>query len=238
MRPSVDAADRRYRILVIEDDIRLQRIVVRVFEHEGWLVDIAADGRAGLSAARSRPFDCLVIDRLLPELDGVSLIRALRADGDRTPMLMLTARGDRPDRVSGLDAGADDYLGKPFAFEELIARIRALIRRARSATAPATIEFLGMALDVDRSTVMRDGATIDLTARECAVLKTLALNQGRVLSRADLLTTAWEGETELLEENVDLYVHYLRRKLDRRGAKAADSVIRTVRGIGYALRTG
>ena len=234
----MSVGDRRLRILLIEDDARLHRIIARVLEHEGWQVEIASDGLAGLNAARQNEFDCLIVDRLLPNLDGVELIRTLRAERCITPMLMLTARGDRPDRITGLEAGADDYLGKPFAFEELLARIRALVRRAATPNTLQVITFEDLALDIDTISVTRGGVTIELTAREFAMLKALALNRGRVLSRSELLATAWPGEPDLLEGIVDLYVHYLRRKLDPENTKISDSLIRTVRRVGYALRTG
>jgi len=238
MRASADLGEnQRLRILFIEDDERLQRIVTRVLEHEGWTVRVTTDGRAGLEAARGGGFDCLVIDRMLPLLDGVALIRTLRAEGCATPMLMLTAQGERPQRIEGLNAGADDYLGKPFAFEELLARIRALVRRASTNVEPASVTVDELTLDFKALTVWRGKRRIDLTTREFAVLKELALNSGRVLSRGELIAKAWNGEPDLFEDVVDVYVYYLRRKLDPPGLKVADSVIRTVRGVGYALRT-
>ena len=230
-------SSRNLRILLIEDDVRLQRIVTRVLEHEGWLIDIAADGRTGLSRARTGGYDCLIVDRMLPELEGLEVVRALRQESNPVPILVLTAKGDRPDRVIGLDAGADDYLGKPFAFEELIARVRALRRRAVAPAKPGAIEVGKLRLDVARSTVAVEGQPADLTTKEFAVLKALAQNAGRVLSRAEILAAAWEDEPDVLEETVDLYIHYLRRKLDRNGG-ASESVIRTIRGVGYALREG
>ena len=239
MRASADpGGNQRLRVLVIEDDERLQRIMTRVFEHETWTVRVAADGRAGLDAARSGGYDCLVVDRMLPLLDGLTLIRTLREEGCVTPILMLTAHGERPQRIEGLNAGADDYLGKPFAFEELLARIRALVRRASTHVEPTTLTVDGLTLDFKALAVSRGERQIDLTMREFAVLKELALNPGRVLSRVELLATAWNGETDLLEDVVDVYIYYLRRKLDPPDIKVADSVIRTVRGVGYALRTG
>ena len=232
------ASDARLRILYVEDDARLQRIVARMLEHERWQVELASDGRAGLIAARAESFDCLVVDRMLPELDGLTLIRTLRAERCSTPALMLTARGERSERVEGLDAGADDYLGKPFAFEELLARIRALVRRASASTDPTTIALDGLTIDLKSLEVDRGDKRVGLTMREFAVLKALAVNSGRVLTRNELLAMAWDGESNLLEDIVDLYVHYLRRKLDPAGTDASNSIIRTVRGVGYALRAG
>jgi DNA-binding response OmpR family regulator len=177
-----------------------------------------------------------VVDRLLPELDGLALIRVLRADRNFTPLLMLTARGERPERIEGLDAGADDYLGKPFAFEELLARIRALARRASLPTEPDCLPFGNFVLDLKAHAVVRGDERVDLTLREFAVLKSLATASGRVLSRSELLAAAWNDEPDLQENVVDVYIHYLRRKLDPPRARASASVIRTVRGAGYALR--
>jgi DNA-binding response OmpR family regulator len=226
------------RILLIEDDVRLQRIIARVLEHEGWSIDLAADGATGLSRARAGGYDCLIVDRMLPGLEGLDVVRALRRDANLVPILVLTAKGDRPDRVFGLDAGADDYLGKPFAFEELIARVRALRRRAIAPSGRRTIEAGKLRLDLGTMSAAVEGAPVDLTVKEFAVLKALVHAAGRVLSRADILADAWEGEPEVLEETVDLYIHYLRRKLDRAGAAPSESMIRTIRGVGYALRSG
>jgi DNA-binding response OmpR family regulator len=234
--PTASPDLRPLRILFIEDDDRLQRIVRRVFEHERWRVTVASDGRAGLQAARANEFDCLVVDRLLPELDGLSLIRVLRAEGNFTPLLMLTARGERPERIEGLDAGADDYLGKPFAFEELLARIRALVRRAAAPSDPGALPFGDLILDLKAHAVVRGDERVELTMREFAVLKALAIASGRVLSRNELLAAAWNDEPDLHETVVDVYIHYLRRKLDPPHARGSESVIRTVRGAGYALR--
>lgn len=225
------------RLLLIEDDLRLQRIVKRVLEHEGWIIDIAADGRAGLNRARAGGYDCLIVDRMLPELEGLDVVRALRQESNPVPILVLTAKGDRPDRVIGLDAGADDYLGKPFAFEELIARVRALRRRAATPAKPGPAVIGPLRLDFARTTVTVNGHPADLTAKEFAVLKALAQHAGRVMSRTEILAAAWAQEPDVLEETVDLYIHYLRRKLDREGG-ASESLIRTIRGVGYALRAG
>jgi DNA-binding response OmpR family regulator len=223
------------RILVIEDEEKMARMLSRVLRDEGHVAETAGDGRTGLSRALDDSFDLLIVDWMLPERSGVQVVRALRAADVNTPVLMLTARGQVEDRVEGLDAGADDYLPKPFALQELLARVRALTRRPRE-TGEATKEISAgdVALDPVRHVVRRGGERIDLTAREFALLATLIQRPGQVFTRSLLLATIWVGTRDVYTNVVDLYVSHLRKKLDRAGEP---SHIRTVRGIGYAYES-
>lgn len=222
-------------ILVIEDEDKMARMLARVLREEGYVVETAGDGRTGLSRALDDSFDLLVVDWMLPERSGVQVVRGLRAAGVHTPALMLTARGQVEDRVEGLDAGADDYLPKPFALQELLARVRALIRRPReTGKAASEISAGDVALDPVRHVVRRGGERIDLTAREFALLAALMQRPGRVFSRSVLLDTVWGVPGEVSTSVVELYISYLRRKLDRNGEP---SRIRTVRGVGYTFES-
>lgn len=222
------------RILLIEDDERLAAVMARVLRQERFDVDLAHDGDSGLDAALTGSYDAVVIDWMLPRRDGVEIIRELRRERIETPLLMLTARGELPERVHGLDAGADDYLAKPFAFEELLARLRALLRRRERPLREPTITIGDVTIDLAAHAVTRGGERIDLSPREYALLETLALNRGQVLDRDQLLERVWGYDAEPQGNAVDLYVHYLRRKLDPAG-QDADSLIRTVRGAGYLI---
>lgn len=221
------------RILVIEDETRMARVIARVLEEERFDVDVRHDGVSGLDAALTGAYDAIVLDRMLPGRDGLEVLRELRREKIATPVLMLTASGDLPERVEGLNAGADDYLGKPFAFEEVLARLRALLRRSVAGAPQETIRIGPVELDMAGRVVRKDGAEIDLSPREFSLLETLARNRGQVLSRDRLLEQVWGYDADPQGNVVDLYVHYLRRKLDPPGA---DSLIRTVRGAGYAVR--
>ena len=222
------------RILIVEDDERLARVMQRVLRQEHFDVDLATDGEAGLEAALTGIYNALIVDWMLPVKDGVQLIRELRAEQIATPVLMLTARGELPQRVQGLDAGADDYLGKPFAFEELLARLRALTRRAERPILATRIVIGAVTIDLSAHTVVRGDTPIELSPREFALLETLARNRGAVLSRDQLLERVWGYEADPQGNIVDLYIHYLRRKLDPDGVDA-EPLIRTVRGSGYVM---
>ena len=222
------------RILIIEDEEHLAGLVAEVLGREGYAAETAGDGRTGLARALAEPFDLLVVDWMLPDLDGVQVVRRLRIADVRVPVLMLTARAQVEDRVEGLDAGADDYLPKPFAFPELLARVRALARRPPEKKAEETVLSAGdLTLDPVRHEVRRGGDRIDLTAKEFALLATLMQRPGQVFTRSVLLDSVWGGPTGAYTNVVDLYVHYLRKKLDRDGDGA--SLIRTVHGMGYTF---
>ena len=222
------------RILIIEDDERLARVMERVLRQERFDVDLAHDGDTGLDLALSAIYDALIVDWMLPGQDGVEIIRALRAEHLDTPVLMLTARSELPQRVQGLDAGADDYLGKPFAFAELLARLRALVRRGERPLLEPSLTVGDVTIDVAAHTVTRRGQPIELSPREYALLETLARNRGRVLSRDQLLERVWGYDADPQGNVVDLYIYYLRRKLDPEG-QDAEPLIRTVRGVGYLV---
>ncbi|HEV8044108.1 MAG TPA: response regulator transcription factor [Rubrobacter sp.] len=224
---------RAMRILVVEDEERLARLISRVLAEEGYAVETEANGRRALVRALAGEFDLLVVDWMLPELSGVHLVRRLRAAEVGTPAIMLTARDQIEDRVEGLDAGADDYLPKPFAFPELLARVRALTRRPRTGEGDSTVLRVGeVTLDPVRHLVRHGDEAVDLTAKEFALLATLMQRPGQVFTRPILLDTVWGASPDVYANVVDLYVSYLRKKLDRDGEP---SHIRTVRGVGYTF---
>lgn len=224
------------RVLVVEDEIRLARAVRRVLEEEGYAADVAADGREGLSLALGEEYDIVLLDVMLPGIDGYEIARRLRIEGRMTPILMLTARDAVPDRVRGLDSGADDYLVKPFALAEMLARIRALTRRAGQPGDGSSLSVGGLTLNLRTREVTREGKNFELTAKEFLLLETLMRHAGQVLTRSQLLDRVWGMDALQTESNVvDIYIHYLRNKLDR-GFPAP--LIKTVRGAGYSLRGG
>lgn len=223
------------RILIIEDEKRLAALISRVLKEEGYAPETAGDGRSALVRALAEPFDLLIVDWMLPDLDGIQVIKRLRAAEVAVPILMLTARDQIEDRVEGLDAGADDYLPKPFAFSELLARVRALSRRSREEASESALKAGDVVLDPVRHVVWRGGEKVDLSAREFALLATLIRRPGQVFTRAILLDTVWGGTGDVYTNVVDLYVSYLRKKLDREGEP---SRIRTVRGVGYVFEPG
>jgi DNA-binding response OmpR family regulator len=221
------------RILIVEDEEHLATLVAEVLGREGYAVEVVGDGRMALARALVEPFDLIVLDWMLPDLDGVQVVKRLRAADVGVPVLMLTARSQVEDRVEGLDAGADDYLPKPFAFPELLARVRALARRPPEKGGEDTALTAGdVVLDPGRHEVRRAGERIDLTAKEFALLATLMQRPGQVFTRSVLLDTVWGGTTGAYTNAVDLYVHYLRKKLDREGEP---SRVRTVHGAGYTF---
>jgi DNA-binding response OmpR family regulator len=206
-----------------------------VLTQERYDVDLAYDGASGLDSALTGAYDALVVDRMLPGQDGLAIVRTLRAERIDTPVLMLTALSELGERVEGLDAGADDYLGKPFAFEELLARLRALTRRAERPIVDPVLKIGDITINLARREVTRDAKEIPLSPREFALLEMFVRNQGQVLTRDQLLERVWGYDAEPQGNVVDLYVHYLRRKLETRGAPP---LIRTIRGTGYLLPTG
>jgi DNA-binding response OmpR family regulator len=221
------------RILIVEDDARLARRLARVLDGEGYAAETAEDGRSALTRALAEPFDLLVVDWMLPDLDGIQVVRRLRTAEVSVPILMLTARGQIEDRVTGLDAGADDYLPKPFAVTELLARVRALSRWPREEKKTDSVLRAGdISLDPTRHVVWRGEDKVDLSAKEFALLATLIQRPKQVFTRSVLLDTVWGGHDDTYGNVVDLYVSYLRKKLDRNGEP---SHIRTVRGVGYTL---
>ena len=222
------------RILVVEDEARLANLIARVLKEEGYSAQTVGDGRSALALALAEPFDLLIVDWMLPDLDGVQVVKRLRAAEASVPVLMLTARSQIEDRVEGLDAGADDYLPKPFAFPELLARVRALLRwpREQEKKAESVLMAGDVTLDPVRHVVWRGNERIELSAKEFALLATLIQRPGQVFTRSILLDTVWSGSADVYTNVVDLYVSYLRKKLDRQGEI---SRIRTVRGVGYTF---
>jgi DNA-binding response OmpR family regulator len=221
-------------LLLVEDEPRMAELVRRVLVAEHHTVDVAPDAVTALGFAGTADYDVLILDRGLPDLDGLELLRLLRDRGVIAPALMLTALGSVEHRVQGLDAGADDYLAKPFAFSELLARIRALARRAVPA-GEARLAVGDLELDEERHVARVGGAAVDLSAREFALLAYLMRNADRVVTRQQILDAVWGAEPDVYSNVVDLYVHYLRRKLADLGRADA---LRTVRGVGYSLRAG
>jgi two-component system, OmpR family, response regulator len=219
------------RVLVVEDDVKLVRALRKGLQREGYAVDVAENGEQALSQAGAHDYDAVVLDVMLPGRDGFSVCRELRRGEQWAPVLMLTARDQVSDRIRGLDVGADDYLVKPFDFGELLARLRALIRRG-AAERPPVLEVGDIEVDPARHVVTRAGREIELTAREFSLLHFLAQHAGEVVSREQLLGHVWEDDEETSTNVVDVYVGYLRKKLERR---SRPPLIRTVRGIGFRL---
>ncbi|OAI43570.1 hypothetical protein AYO38_10600 [bacterium SCGC AG-212-C10] len=221
-------------LLLVEDERRLAVAVRRVLEEEGHVVDLVGDGADALAQARAEEYDLILLDVMLPSLNGYEIAKRLRAANNGTPILMLTARDSVQDRVQGLDAGADDYLVKPFALAELLARVRAFGRRAANAPAePNALRVADLELDLRSREASRAGKRIELTTKEFTLLEALMRHPGQVLTRSQLLDLVWNYDA-LTESNVvDTYIHYLRTKID----KDFDAkLIRTIRGAGYALR--
>lgn len=220
-------------ILVIEDERRLASLVRRALQEEGHKVEVSNDGAEGLDMAETTGYDLLVLDLMLPHLDGVEICRRLRSTGSDVRILMLTARDAVQDRVAGLEAGADDYLVKPFSFTELIARVRALARRQIQPQVELELSSGDLVLDLQRHEARRDGRTIELTAKEFQLLEYLMRNAGHVMTRTQILDQVWGYNLDSFSNVVDIYVHYLRNKIDR---DFPEPLIRTVRGVGYSLK--
>ncbi len=221
-------------VLLVEDDPGVRGAVERALRGAGHTVDLAASGDRGLAAATADPFDAIVLDLGLPGLDGLEVCRRLRASGSRVPVLMLTARAAVTERVEGLDAGADDYLVKPFALDELLARLRAFERRSESGTQTrGTLRFDDLELDRDAMTARRGDRRIALTRTEFQLLELLLANARRVLSRDVIFDKVWGYDFGPDSNSLDVYVGYLRRKLEANGERR---LIHTVRGVGYVMR--
>jgi DNA-binding response OmpR family regulator len=220
------------RLLIVEDEGGIAGALRQGLSEQGYAVDVARDGEQGRDYALAAPYDVILLDILLPKLDGLSLLRDLRKRGMTTPILLLTARDAVDDRVTGLDAGADDYLVKPFSFSELLARIRALLRRPVLRAGDRLVTG-DIAMDLGARTVTRSTQPVTLTPREYAVLEFLLRHPGQALSRTQIAEGVWSWEFHGESNVVDVYIGYLRRKLDSDGAP---SIIETLRGYGYRLR--
>ena len=228
---------RRYdptmRALIVEDDATIADFVARGLREAGFAVDVAADGEAALERTRQQVYDVAIVDLMLPKRDGLSIIDDVRRHGIDTPVLILSARRAVDDRVKGLQAGGDDYLTKPFAFAELLARVQALVRRATRTPEPTTLTVDDLVLDLLSRRVMRGGKPIDLRPREFALLEYLLRNAGRVVSKTMILSHVWEYNFDPQTNIVDVLVSRLREKIDRPFQK---KLLHTVRGVGYVLR--
>ncbi len=222
------------RILVIEDEHKIAGAIKQGLTQERYAVDVEYDGDSGLGAALSQPYDLLIIDRMIPgSVDGLGVCREVRAKGLHMPILILTAKGEVRDRVTGLDAGADDYMVKPFSFEELLARIRALLRRP-SETQKTILKVGDLTLDTTSYEVRRSDKDIALSAKEFALLEYLMRNSGQVLSKDKIISHVWDFDADILPNTIEVYIGYLRVKIDR-AFRGKPSLIHTKRGFGYKI---
>ena len=220
------------RILFVEDDESLQTTIAMRLKSEGYIVDCCSDGASGYVYASSLDYDCIILDILLPELNGLQLLNRLRTERRTTNILMLSAKGDISDRVTALNAGADDYLSKPFAYDELLARIRTITRRT-SEYKTNMLTMDGLVMDVSEHIVTRNGQNIELSLKEYTLLEYLLRNKTKVLTRAQILDHVWNSGFEYDSNIVDVYVLYLRNKVDKGFDK---KLIHTIRGVGYSMR--
>lgn len=222
------------RALIIEDEHKIANSLKKGLEQESFAVDLAYDGEAGFDLAASEEYDVIILDLLLPKMDGVTLCRKLRTEENiHTPVLILTAKGQLEDKVEGLNAGADDYLVKPFAFEELLARIRALIRRPKKATA-TILDLEDLSLNTLTYEVKRDGKPIQLSGKEFSLLEFLLYHPGRIFTKEQIIGHVWNYDADILPNTVEVYIGYLRKKIDRPFPKKS-ALIHTIRGFGYKI---
>jgi heavy metal response regulator len=220
------------RILVVEDEKKVASFIRQGLGEEGYAVDVATDGEEGLAMVMDQVHDLIILDIGLPKIDGLQVLQELRRRKVATPVLLLTVRATIEDKVLGLDSGADDYLSKPFAFQELVARVRALLRR-RTEGGPAVLQFADLTLDPTRHTLLRGGKKIDLTAKEFALLDYFMRNPGRVLTRTMIVEHVWDYDFDTGTNVVDVYVNYLRKKID---SDRETKLIHTIRGVGYVMK--
>lgn len=219
------------RILIVEDDHKIANALKRGLERQSYAVDVCYDGETGASMALNEPYDLIILDRMLPKLDGMQILKQVRDDGNHTPVLLLTAKDKVLDRAEGLNAGADDYLVKPFAFIELIARVRALLRRPQDSQ-DLKIESDGLKLDRDNFSAHRAGKNIELTAKEFALLEYLMNQSGRVVTKDHIIQHVWDYDSDVLPNTVEVYIGYLRAKIDK-AYPSLPPLINTRRGFGY-----
>ena len=220
------------RILIVEDDKQTARFIAKGLKQEGFAVDLASDGEQGLNLAVTESYDAAIIDIMLPKLDGLSLIDAMRRNGSEIPVIVLSAKSSIDDRIKGLQAGGDDYLVKPFAFSELVARIHALIRRATRTGEPATLSVSDLRIDLARRKVVRNDVEIDLQPKEFALLEYLMRNAGRVVSKTMVMEHVWDYNFDPQTTVVESRICRLRDKVDR---PFGGNLIHTIRGVGYVL---
>lgn len=215
------------RILVVEDEHKIANSIKKGFEQESWATDVAYDGENGFDLASSEDYDLIVLDLMLPKMDGMEICKKLRSEGNNTPILMLTAKGEVGDRVNGLNNGADDYLIKPFAFEELLARVRALVRRPKE-TQNVELRITDLVLNTNTFQVINNGKEIQLSRKEFALLEYLMRNAGKIVSKENIIAHVWDYEADILPNTVEVFIGYLRDKI-------GDDLIKTVRGFGYRI---
>ena len=221
------------RLLVIEDERKIARVITESLKREKYAVDAAYDGEEGFNLADSQPYDLLIVDRMLPGLEGTEIVKKLRENGKNMPILFLTALSTTEDKTLGLDVGADDYLTKPFAIDELLARVRALLRRP-PIQQPDILKIDDLKIDKQQQTVTRAGKTIDLTSKEYALLEYLMLHPNQILSKETLIDHVWDFDADILPNNVEAYIKNLRQKIDKPFKK---QLIKTVRGFGYRIES-
>lgn len=221
------------RILVVEDDHKIALALKRGLERQSYAVDACYDGTEGLAMATTEPYDLVILDRMLPGVDGVDILKSMREASIHTPVLLLTAKDRVLDKVEGLNAGADDYLVKPFAFIELLARVRALLRRPQESQ-DNNIEVSGVTLDRDTFSANRNGVPIELTAKEFALLEYLMSSEGRIVTKDHIIQHVWDYDADVLPNTVEVYIGYLRNKLDK-PFPTLPNLIRTRRGFGYSF---
>lgn len=222
------------KILVVEDELKLARAIKQGLELNTWAVDLARDGQTGLDMAlEESDYDILIVDVMLPQVNGIELCQRLRASKITTPILMLTALGQLQDKINGLDSGADDYLVKPFAFEELFARIRALLRRPTAHQDPV-LKIADLTLDPASFQVKRGALSIELSAREFAILEFLMRNSGKVISKEQIIAHVWNFDADILPGTVEVHLKHIRDKLDK---PFSSKLIQTVRGFGYQIQS-
>jgi len=221
------------RILIVEDDHKIAGAIKRGLEQEKFAVDISYDGQDGLGQALTIDYDAIILDRMLPEIDGIEVCRALREKENHTPIIMLTAKDKLNDRVEGLNAGADDYLVKPFAFVELLARVRALLRRPQE-TKETVLKINDLILNTITFEVTRSGKKIELSSTEFSLLEYLIRNPNRILTKDNIISHVWDYDADILPNTVEVYIGYLRNKIDKPFPKKIQ-LIHTARGFGYKL---
>jgi len=220
------------RILIIEDEVKIAQFIKRGLKEEGYAVDVANDGEEGHFMLSSNEYDAIILDLMLPKIDGLTLCRTLRKEGNQTPIIMLTAKDTVKDKVKGLDSGADDYLPKPFAFEELLARLRVLLRK-KDSRVQTQLKVDDLSLDLLTHKVTRGDREIDLTVKEYALLEYLMRNAGNIVTRTMISEHVWDINFDTFTNVIDVYINYLRNKID---SGFADKMIHTVRGKGYLLK--
>ncbi|KKR75778.1 MAG: Two component transcriptional regulator, winged helix family [Candidatus Levybacteria bacterium GW2011_GWA2_40_8] len=221
------------RVLVIEDEHKIGRAIKKGLMQESYAVDLAYDGEDGFDLASGEDYDVIILDLMLPKMDGLTVCKKLREEKIHTPILILTAKGETDDKVKGLNIGADDYLSKPFAFSELLARVRALIRRPREME-EVILEIFGLTLNTFNYEVKRNGKAIILSRTEFALLEYLLRHKGKILSKDQIINHVWNYDADVLPNTVEVYIGYLRAKVDRAFPKSAP-LIKTIRGFGYKI---